>query len=204
MGIRYLTLFSSLVVLFFSFTSIAQLADDNIGIYFDESATTNGISASGPSQVHAYVVITGCTLSNPLVYFWGGVKIDAPYSVQLRGDGVNTHSLIPDGDGVVQIEATFNSPLEIADAVVVADLFVEISSSEEVQIWCERNFSPGGFAYEMQGAGSEPWEVVRLWQNTDPGAAPGPLWPWFAACINGVPPVENAAVSWDEIKSLYR
>lgn len=182
----------------------AQFAADNVGIYFDEAATTNGVSFSGPGEVHAYLVVTGCTLSNPMTYYWGGVRIGAPYAVVLRAGGTNAHTLIPDGDGVVRIAATFGTPLEIAEAIVVADLFIEVASDEEIRIWCENNDSPAGWAYEMQGAGAEPWEVVRLWQSTERGAAPSPPWPWFAACINGAPPVADAATTWGAVKSRYR
>lgn len=204
MNMRQVTAYGILIASFVTTISSAQPASDHVGIYFDETGTANGVHVSGPGMVHAYVVVTGCTLSNHMVYFWGGVQMDASYSIQLRGDGANAHSLLPDANGVVGLAVTFGTPLEISDAVTVADLFIEVVSDEVIGIWCESNDSPGGWAYEMQGAGAEPWEVVRLWQSTDPGSAPGPLWPWFAASINGAPPVAEGGTTWGGLKCRYR
>lgn len=204
MSFHNLAMRSFFMVVLFVSSAIAQLAEDNVGIYFDEAATTNWIEISGPTQVPAYIIITGCTLSNAMVYYWGGVQIVSPYTIQLRGAGTNIHTLIPDSEGIVRMAATFTSPLLVTDRVVVADLLIDVVSDEVIQIFCTNNISYSGFGYEMQGAGTEPWEVVRLWQNTEFSAAPGPLWPWFAACINGAAPVENTVTTWGGIKSLYR
>lgn len=167
-----------------------------IGIYFDETATTNEVHVQGPATLHGYLVATHMQIASGIDSWWGGLISPIPVRCELRGGGSNLS-----GNGPafhVNLDVTCSTPLAAATTIVLADLYWEIANTEIAYVYVDAVFESPHEGFGCRSGAT----VVPLSPAT--GCTDLPCWAAWVATINGDGPVATDESTWGDVKRLYR
>ena len=167
-----------------------------IGIYFDETATTNEVHVQGPATLHGYLVATHLQIGSGIGSWWGGLMSPIPVRCELRGGGSN---LSDNGPAFhVNLDVTCSAPLAAATTVVLADLYWEIVNAGIAYVYVDAVYESPHEGFGCQSGTA----VVPLAPAT--GCINVPCWAAWVATINGGGPVPIDEPTWGDLKNLYR
>ena len=192
------------VLLFMSRAGLCQI-DPNpngYGVYFDEGAMTNTITAEAGETVQAYLMITNGPVTEPAnMWYCPQITVGSPdqddieFTATPRGGGVNQFEADPLFHWI-EFHVTYDEPLlTITGNTVLADLEIFVPTTESIRIWAAIGemsiyFPDGGW----QGYSSNYQRYGTM-----------PPYQFYVAGINTEnSPVETERYSWGQIKALYQ
>jgi hypothetical protein len=189
----------TLTILFLVLLATAQtvVADEfcELGIFFDEAATTRGTTAAPGTTVHAYLIMM--TESAPIQLMdFRQHSLFIPGATdcwtEIRGGGINHH--IPWSDEDLSLEITWDIPLLVDGTAVLADIYIPITSEISIMIFAECHT----FGHVTGQTNTVDWIHCTYCDMMPPNLT-------IAAVINAdYEPVSAENSEWSVIKRLYR
>jgi len=198
---KMIVLASSLIfVMAIGGMALAQLDpdDDGIGIYFDPCACVNCVPMEpGPQQ--GYIVITHPTAQRAGVGGWEArIWLTGPAIVTNTTFQGNSLNFLSPPEYLVGIQIPLYNPFMYPAVVVATFDFQLLDDTEPVNWWIDsiyRHSLPDPVPAYLDG---DDYNIIIPLQQ--PTGGPGiPV-----ATINGDCAVPSEAVTWGEVKSLYR
>jgi len=166
-----------------------------LGLFFDEAATTRNIAASPGTTVHAYLILLTDGDPIQLTDFNQYTLIVPNFTdcwTEIRGGGINTH--VPWSGEDLGLEIHWDIPYLVDGSAVLADLYIPITDENTIMFLAEC-YTFGNIVGETS---TVDWSHCTYCDMMPPSLT-------IAATVNGDhEPVGSEGDSWSSIKRFYR